>query len=136
MAHTGGAKKKFTEIKQKQYLEYLYQGHSKQMACKLVGIDSSTLYNFHRQNPDFRPREAEAMIGIVDSVENTLLEKAREGESWAVTFYLKHNAQVYKQNTKLVIENNTSTQITPDMQKIIDNNKGILEKEEENENEK
>ena len=58
-------------------------------ACKALGIDRKTYYNWKNSNDDFRDRAEEVIDKILDDIEDVVYTKALEGDLKAAFFVLK-----------------------------------------------
>lgn len=58
-------------------------------ACKLVGVNRSTYYDYYNNDPEFRKRADEIENVTIDFVESQLHKQIKEGNSTATIFYLK-----------------------------------------------
>lgn len=68
-------------------------------ACKKVGISRATFYRWKKDNPDFRKSVDKALhdgrTNLIEVAEAMIAKKVKEGESWAIKFFLTHNSKTY-----------------------------------------
>jgi hypothetical protein len=69
-------------------------------ACKKVGIDRSTIYEWMDSDPAFKARVQRALgsgrKNLVEIAEVTLVGKIKEGDLNATKFFLTHNSKRYR----------------------------------------
>lgn len=62
-------------------------------ACKEVGIERSSFYDYLRSDPVFRKRVEEINEACIDMAEGQLLKKIKEGDIKAIEFFLSRRAR-------------------------------------------
>lgn len=78
-----------TELKQKKFIkEYLDGSSNISKACKAVGIDRSTYYEWMKQDK-FAIMFHDAEEEFFDSLENVFLTKVQQGDTACVIFAMK-----------------------------------------------
>ncbi len=107
------------DVKKETYintLEKCFGNISK--ACLSVGVSRTTIYNWMKEDAEFRDRVDNINEYIIDEVENHLFDQIKEGSTAATIFYLKtkakHRGYVEKQevdHTTNGKELDTSTKI-------------------------
>lgn len=80
--------KKETYIKT---LEQCFGNMSK--ACLIVGVSRTTIYNWMRDDKEFKDRIENIGEYIIDTVENHLFDQIKDGSTAATIFYLKTKAK-------------------------------------------
>jgi hypothetical protein len=93
------------------------------MACKTVGIDRNTHYNWYNDDADYRAK-VDAIQGIVlDFSESQLHKQIKEGNTAATIFHLKTKGKkrgyVEKDETTQTVTINLSSLTTDDLVKFI-----------------
>lgn len=63
------------------------------LACHNLGISRGTMYVYMRKYPEIKEILDNAREQTIDQVEHVLIDKALEGEAWAVKFYLMTQAK-------------------------------------------
>ena len=96
-------------------------------ACKDVGIDRATYYNWFNKDEEFKKRVEEINEGTVDFVESKLHKKIDEGDTTAIIFYLKTKAKsrgyVERTETDINIVNDIKNQIKGIFPKVVKDDK-------------
>jgi transposase-like protein len=59
------------------------------IACKLVGINRSTFYEWLKNDPEFKTEVEAIEEEALDFVEDALKKKIQQGDTTAIIFYLK-----------------------------------------------
>lgn len=58
-------------------------------ACKIVGVDRSTFYEYYNSDPDFKAKCDDVSEIAIDFVESKLFKQIENGDTTASIFYLK-----------------------------------------------
>ena len=89
-------------------------------ACKAVGIDRKTFYNWKKTDDDFRDKAEEIIDKILDDIEDVVYTKALEGDLKAAFFVLKTKGKKRGWSEKDEADNTTPFDL-PYGQSIFDN---------------
>ncbi|HEU4835121.1 MAG TPA: hypothetical protein VFS90_11920 [Pyrinomonadaceae bacterium] len=73
-------------------------------AAKAAGISRWTAYRWRKEDPEFDSRWDEALENAVDVVENSLYQKAVNGDTICMIFYLKAHRPIYRDRLNIDIE--------------------------------
>ena len=65
-------------------------------ACKIVNIDRTTHYDWLKTDPEYKQKVENLPLIILEFVENALYKKIYEGDTSAMTFWLKHKNMARK----------------------------------------
>lgn len=63
-------------------------------ACKSVGVDRGTFYNYLKTDPDFAAAVEDVGEVTLDFAESALLRNIKQGDTTAIIFYLKTKGRV------------------------------------------
>ena len=80
----------------KRFIETLEAQGTVLYAAKAAGISRWTAYRWRQEDPDFDSRWDEALENAVDVVENSLYQKAVNGDTICMIFYLKAHRPIYR----------------------------------------
>ena len=81
-------------IKKKRLLKSLKDNHGFiANACEAAKISRKTFYNWIKEDDEFSEAVDEIQEGIVDEVENQLMNQIKEGNTTAAIFFLKTRAK-------------------------------------------
>ena len=73
-------------------------------AAKAAGVSRWTAYRWRQVDPEFDSRWDEALENAVDVVENSLYQKAVNGDTICMIFYLKAHRPIYRDRLNIDIE--------------------------------
>ena len=65
-------------------------------ACKICNLNRSTHYDWLATDPEYKKAVEELPLRILEFVENALYKKIQEGDTSAITFWLKHKNMARK----------------------------------------
>ena len=80
-------------------------------ACKTIGINRTTYYNWKEADEDFKNAVDSIDEYIIDTVENSLFEQIKSKNTAATIFYLKTKAKQRGYIERTEIEQNTTIQV-------------------------
>ena len=80
----------------KRFLETLAEQGTISCAAQAAGVSRMTAYRWRQDDREFASLWDDAMETAVDSVESTLYQKARSGETVPMIFYLKAHRAIYR----------------------------------------
>ena len=92
------------DTRKKRFIDALTAQGSVYHAAKAAGISRQTAYRWQRENHDFADQWDEALENAVDVVENTLYQKAVNGDTICMIFYLKAHRPIYRDRLNIDIE--------------------------------
>lgn len=82
------------DAKKEAYVKTLQQCFGNiSKACSIVGISRSSIYNWMKDDPDFKDKVDNINEYIIDEVENALFTQIKDGSTPATIFYLKTKAK-------------------------------------------
>lgn len=76
--------------------------------CKAVGISRQTFYDWLKSNQEFAVAFNNALEELRDDMEQVLHEKAADGNTAELIFWLKNNHPKYKEQRNILIQQNFS----------------------------
>ena len=79
---------KFTRKKKEAYLELLRQGLRRGLAAQSIGLDRHTVVTAVRNDPEFAAEVDQAELDACEIVENSLYQKACDGNTTAIQVWL------------------------------------------------
>lgn len=88
----------------KRFIETLEAQSTVLHAAKAAGISRQTAYRWRKDDPAFDSRWDEALDNAVDVVENSLYQKAVNGDTICMIFYLKAHRPIYRDRLNIDIE--------------------------------
>lgn len=88
----------------KKFIETLEAQSTVLHAAKAAGISRWTAYRWRHEDPEFDSRWDEALENAVDVVENSLYQKAVNGDTICMIFYLKAHRPIYRDRLNIDIE--------------------------------
>jgi hypothetical protein len=88
----------------KKFIETLEAQSTVLHAAKSAGISRWTAYRWRKEDPEFDSRWDEALENAVDVVENSLYQKAVNGDTICMIFYLKAHRPIYRDRLNIDIE--------------------------------
>jgi hypothetical protein len=116
----------------KQFLEELKKVPIIQVACEKVGISRQTYYRWKKESKAFAKETEEALsegIAFVNDMSETQLLNLIKGQDFkAISFWLKHRNQIYKEKVEL-IHKKEDLALTKEQIAIINNAVILLEHE-------
>lgn len=91
------------QSKQKeQFIELFKKTPIVQIVCERVGISRATYYRWQKEDPSFYAEivksEQEGRSFLNDAMESILIQKAKDGDTTALIFYLKNNHPRYSES--------------------------------------
>jgi hypothetical protein len=91
------------QIKQKeQFIELFKKTPIVQIVCERVGISRATYYRWQKEDSSFYTEivksEQEGRSFLNDAMESILIQKAKDGDTTALIFYLKNNHPRYSES--------------------------------------
>lgn len=105
-----------------QFLEELKKVPIVQVACEKTGISRNSVYRWKKEDPEFSKKMDEAMaIGVAfvnDMSESQLLTLIKEKNWPAISFWLKHRNDNYKNKLEITTKEE-SEELTPEQEKIV-----------------
>jgi len=79
---------KFNDIKKKEYLKLISEGHTRGYAATLILISRQTVWEHIKSNDEFAKAVSDAESDAVAKIENALFKAAQEGNITAQQVYL------------------------------------------------
>lgn len=88
----------------KKFIETLEAQSTVLHAAKAAGISRWTAYRWRQEDLEFSEQWDEAIENAVDVVENSLYQKAVNGDTICMIFYLKAHRPIYRDRLNIDIE--------------------------------
>lgn len=92
------------DTRKKRFIETLEAQSTVLHAAKAAGVSRWTAYRWRKEDPEFDSRWDEALENAVDVVENSLYQKAVNGDTICMIFYLKAHRPKYRDRLNIDIE--------------------------------
>ncbi len=107
---------------QDQFLEELRKVPIIQVACEKTGLSRNSVYRWRKEDKDFLKKMDDALtegVALVnDMSESQLLTLIKEKNYPAISFWLKHRNDNYKNKLEIITKED-SEQLTPSQAKIV-----------------
>ena len=123
---------------QNQFFEELRKVPIVQVACEKTGLSRNSIYRWKREDKEFTNKMEQAMTDGVafvnDMSESQLLTMIKEKNWSAISFWLKHRNDNYKNKVELSGVFNTINELSPEQEKLVKQALGLagVETYEEN----
>jgi len=108
---------------QKQFFEELRKVPIVQVACEKTGLSRNSIYRWKKEDKEFSEKMDQAMADGVafvnDMSESQLLTMIKEKNWSAISFWLKHRNDNYKNKVELSGVVNTINELSPEQEKLI-----------------
>lgn len=123
---------------QNQFFEELRKVPIVQVACEKTGLSRNSIYRWKREDKKFSEKMDEAIkdgVAFVnDMSESQLLTMIKEKNWSAISFWLKHRNDNYKNKVELSGVVNTINELSPEQEKLVKQALGLagVETYEEN----
>lgn len=88
----------------KKFIETLEAQGTVLHAAKAAGVSRWTAYRWRKEDLEFADQWDEALENAVDVVENSLYQKAVNGDTICMIFYLKAHRPIYRDRLNIDIE--------------------------------
>ncbi len=94
-----------------------------QVACEKTGLSRNTVYRWRKEDPKFSTKMDEALAEGVELVndmsESQLLTLIKEKNYSAISFWLRHRNNNYKEKIELSGSVNTIQELSPEQQALV-----------------
>jgi hypothetical protein len=123
---------------QKQFFEELKKVPIIQVACEKTGISRNSIYRWKKEDSDFSEKMDESLkegVAFVnDMSESQLLTMIKEKNWSAISFWLKHRNDNYKNKVEVSGIVNTINELSPEQESLVKKALGLagVETYEEN----
>ena len=123
---------------QKQFFEELRKVPIVQVACEKTGLSRNSIYRWKKEDEEFSQKMDEAIkdgVAFVnDMSESQLLTMIKEKNWSAISFWLRHRNDNYKNKVELSGVVNTINELSPEQEKLVKQALGLagVETYEEN----
>ena len=123
---------------QKQFFEELRKVPIVQVACEKTGLSRNSIYRWKKEDNKFSEKMDQAISDGVafvnDMSESQLLTMIKEKNWSAISFWLKHRNDNYKNKVELSGVVNTINELSPEQEKLVKKALGLagVETYEEN----
>ncbi len=113
---------KDTETK-KRFLEHLRKVPIIQVACEKSGVSRATIYRWRDKEKKFRKElekalaEGEALVN--DMSESQLITLIREKNFQAVSFWLRHRHQKFRERIEVTARTEKRDALTPEQKRVV-----------------
>ena len=108
---------------QKQFFDELRKVPIVQVACEKTGLSRNSIYRWKREDREFSEKMDEAIkdgVAFVnDMSESQLLTMIKEKNWSAISFWLKHRNDNYKNKVELSGVVNTINELSPEQEKLV-----------------
>jgi hypothetical protein len=88
----------------KRFLAALTEQGTVYHAAQAAGVSRQTVYRWREEDSEFAELWYEAIENAVDRVENTIYQRAVDGDTIAGIFYLKAHRPIYRDRLNIDIE--------------------------------
>lgn len=107
---------------QDQFLDELRRVPIVQVACERMGLSRNSVYRWRKEDPTFAKHMNEAIVDGVELVndlsESQLLTMIKEKNWSAISFWLRHRNDHYKNKLEITTKDDTE-ELTPSQAKIV-----------------
>jgi hypothetical protein len=107
---------------EKQFLEELSKVPIIQVACEKTGLSRQSVYRWRKEDKEFAKKMDQAMedgVAFVnDMSESQLLTMIKEKNWSAISFWLKHRNNNYKNKVEITTKNDVE-ELSPSQEKIV-----------------
>ncbi len=94
-----------------------------QVACEKTGISRNSIYRWRKEDPEFAKKMDQAIadgVALVnDMSESQLLTLIKEKNYSAITFWLRHRSESYKNKVEITTKESPE-ELTPSQAKIVE----------------
>lgn len=108
---------------QNQFFEELRKVPIVQVACEKTGVSRNSVYRWKKEDKQFTNKMDQAMTDGVafvnDMSESQLLTMIKEKNWSAISFWLKHRNDNYKNKVELSGTFNTINELSPEQEKLV-----------------
>lgn len=108
---------------QKQFFEELRKVPIVQVACEKTGLSRNSIYRWKKEDKEFSEKMDQAISDGVsfvnDMSESQLLTMIKEKNWSAISFWLKHRNDNYKNKVELSGIVNTINELSPEQEKLV-----------------
>lgn len=108
---------------QKQFFEELRKVPIVQVACEKTGLSRNSIYRWKKEDKEFSDKMEQAMddgVAFVnDMSESQLLTMIKEKNWSAISFWLKHRNDNYKNKVELSGTFSTINELSPEQKKLV-----------------
>lgn len=108
---------------QNQFFEELRKVPIVQVACEKTGVSRNSVYRWKKEDKEFTNKMDQAMTDGVafvnDMSESQLLTMIKEKNWSAISFWLKHRNDNYKNKVELSGTFNTINELSPEQEKLV-----------------
>ena len=80
-------------------------------ACKEVGLDRTTFYNYYNNDPEFKAAVDDINEILTDFVENQLFKKIKDGDTQSILFFIRYKGKKRGYTDSINIDGNLNTNV-------------------------
>jgi len=80
-------------------------------ACKEVGLDRTTFYNYYNNDPEFKAAVDDINEILTDFVENQLFKKIKDGDTQSILFFMRYKGKKRGYTDSINIDGNLNTNV-------------------------
>ncbi len=95
-----------------------------QIACEKVSISRMTFYRWRKEDEEFAQAADEALADgkslVNDLAESQLLSALRDGDAWAVQYWLRHHHRDYAAKMEVVAKLKTDGKLTSEEEAVVE----------------
>ncbi len=107
---------------QNQFFDELRKVPIVQVACEKTGLSRNSVYRWKKEDPEFSKKMEQALADGVafvnDMSESQLLTMIKEKNWPAISFWLKHRNDNYKNKIEIITKEE-SEELTPEQEKVV-----------------
>lgn len=94
-----------------------------QVACEKVGLSRTSIYRWKDDDPEFKKEMEQAMADgeayVNDMSESQLLTLIKEKDWSAISFWLRHHHNAYKNKIEITTKNDLDETLSPEQEELV-----------------
>lgn len=107
----------------KRFLEHLRKVPIIQVACEKTNVSRATIYRWRDKEKKFRKELEEALAEgealVNDMSESQLISLIKEKNFQAVSFWLRHRHQKFRERIEVTTRSEKEDELTPEQKKVV-----------------
>lgn len=109
--------------KRNEFLAELRKIPIVQVACEKVGLSRTSIYRWKDDDPEFKKEMEQAMTDgeayVNDMSESQLLTLIKEKDWSAISFWLRHHHNAYKNKIEITTKNDLDETLSPEQEELV-----------------
>lgn len=109
--------------KRNEFLNELRKIPIIQVACEKVGLSRTSIYRWKDEDPEFKKEMEQAMVDgeayVNDMSESQLLTLIKEKDWSAISFWLRHHHNAYKNKIEITTKNDLDETLSPEQEELV-----------------